>query len=315
MTLKQSRLEILTTGGTIASRARGPMASGDEVASELQGLLPDVDIATREVCRRGSSQITTDMLWDIGVQVDRSFRDGATGVVITHGTDTLEETAYFLDLVGGSFGPTVVTGAMRGLDAIAPEGLANLVASCKVALDPASRDYGVLVVLNDRIHLAREVTKVHSWLLDAFASPAVGPVGFVSQHGVRYSVKPIERSHAAYHALLTPVDLIKTGIDSGDRLVRAALKAGARGLVIESLGHGHMPPDMTAALKDADKQGIPVVITTRCLSGGAPNPGMMHDGGFITTDLSGPKARIKLMLALSVSNDPAEIARAFSQYP
>lgn len=313
--MKQPRLEILTTGGTIASRARGPMASGDEVASELQGLFPDVDIATREICRRGSSQITADLLWDIGVQVNRSFQDGTTGVVITHGTDTLEETAYFLDLMGGKFGPTVVTGAMRGLDAIAPEGLANLAESCRVALDPASRDYGVLVVLNDRIHLAREVTKVHSWLLDAFASPSVGPVGVVGQQGVRYSVKPVERSHAAYNALVTPVDLIKTGIDSGDRLVRAALKAGTRGLVVESLGHGHMPPGMAAALKDAALQGIPVVITTRCLSGGAPDPGMMQDGGFITTDLTGPKARIKLMLALSVSNEPAEIARIFSQYP
>jgi L-asparaginase len=291
------------------------MASGDEVASELRGLFPEVDIVIREVCRRGSSQVTTDILWQIGVEVGRSFQDGAAGVVVTHGTDTLEETAYFLDLIAGSFGSTVITGAMRGLDAVAPEGLANLVESCKVALDPASKDYGVLVVMNDRMHLAREVTKVHSWLLDAFSSPGSGPVGVVGQQGVRYSVKPLARSHSACTGLVTPVDLVRTAIDSGDRLVRASVESGAKGLVVESLGHGHLPPGMAAALKDAIKQGIPVVVTTRCLSGGAPNPGTLQDSGFITTDLTGPKARVKLMLALSVSNEPAEIARMFSQYP
>lgn len=313
--MQQPRLEILTTGGTIASRARGPMASGDEVASELRGFFPDVDIVVREICRKGSSQITADILWDIGVQVNKSFQDGASGVVITHGTDTLEETAYFLDLIAGSSRPIVITGAMRGFDAIAPEGLANLVESCQVALEPASSAYGVLVVMNDRIHLAREITKVHSWLLDAFGSPAIGPVGCVGREGVRYTVKPLDRSHTPYSALIAPVDLIKTGLDSGDRLVRAAVEAGTRGLVIESLGHGHIPPGMTAALKDAVGRGVPVVITTRCLSGGAPNPGTLHESGFVTTDLSGPKARIKLMLALSITNDPVRVARMYRQYP
>ncbi len=367
--MTQRRLDILTTGGTIASRAKGPMATGGEVADELHRFFPDVEIGVREICRLGSSQITTNVLWKIGTEAKKSFLDGADGVVITHGTDTLEETAYFLDLIGGSneqarevstlpaeapsappaepitedvqepgeesiygtpirvervissaaakiaFGPTVITGAMRGFDAVGYDGLANLVESCQVALEPVSAEYGVLAVMNGRIHLAGEVTKVHSWLLDAFASPCMGPVGFVGQEGVNYTVKPPGRSHVEYTALVPPVDLIKTGLASGDRLVRALVDTGTRGLVVESLGYGHLPPGMVEALQDAVKNNIPVVITTRCLSGGAPNPGTVDDSGFVTTYLSGPKARIKLMLVLSVTNDPGEIAKMFAQHP
>ncbi|MGE5579430.1 MAG: asparaginase [Bacillota bacterium] len=312
------KLVILTTGGTIASRRQGPMASGSEVAGELEKHFPDAEVAIKEVFRIDSSKMTTDMMWEIGVQVESSFREGAAGVVVTHGTDTLEETAYFLDLMSAFFGPVAITGAMRGFDSVAPEGLANLVESCKVALEPASKDYGVLVVFNDKIHLAREATKTHSWTLDTFVSPETGPVGLVgatSQQRVRYLVRPQERVHSEYRGFAGPVDLVKTAVDSGDRLIRAALATGTKGIVVETLGFGHLPPGAATALKDAVSQGIPVVVTTRCLSGGAPNPGNLNDSGFITTDLSGAKARVKLMLALSVSNEPAELARLFSQNP
>ncbi len=313
--MKETRIDILTTGGTIASRSNGPMASGTELALDVQGFFPGVLIAVREICRIGSSQITSDILWSIGVEVGRSFRSGATGVVVTHGTDTLEETAYFLDLTASSLGPIAVTGAMRGFDAIAPEGLANLVESCRTVLEPGAGDYGTLVVMNDKIHLARDAAKVHSWQLDAFSSPATGPIGFAGSQGVTFVAGTRERSHAPYSALVTPVDLIKTCIDSGDRQIRAALDSGAKGLVIESLGHGHFPPDVSAAVSVAAKQKIPVVVTTRCLEGGAPNPGTVDDVGFITTDLSGPKARIKLMLALSVATDLARLAKLFALNP
>ncbi len=314
--MTQRRLDILTTGGTIASRVEGPMVSGEQLADHVQEFFPDVEFNVREICRKGSSQITTDILWEIGSQVKKSFKDGADGVVVTHGTDTLEETAYFLDLMSDSSGPTVVTGAMRGFDAIAPEGLANLVESCKVALEPASSEYGVLVVMNDRIHLAREVTKVHSWLLDAFDSPALGPVGFVGERdGVKFTARPLDRTYVKYTALVPPVDLIKTGLDSGARSVRTLVEAKSRGIVVESLGYGHLPPGLNECLVAAVKSEVPVVITSRCLSGGAPNPGAINESGFITTDLCGPKARIKLMLILSVTNDPEEIAKMLAQYP
>jgi len=313
--VKETRIDILTTGGTIASRADGPMASGAELALDVQGFFPGVLITVREVCRLGSSQITSDILWRLGIEVRESFRTGATGIVVTHGTDTLEESAYFLDLTVSSLGPIAVTGAMRGFDAIAPEGLANLVESCRTVLEPGAGDYGTLVVMNDRIHLARDAAKVHSWLLDAFSSPASGPIGFAGSQSVTFVAGTRERSYAPYSALVTPVDLIKACIDSGDRQIRAAVDSGAKGLVIESLGHGHFPPEVATAVSAAAKQNIPVVVTTRCLGGGAPNPGTIHDGGFITTDLSGPKARVKLMLALSVATDLAQLAKLFALNP
>ncbi len=313
--MANQRLDILTTGGTIASRAGKPMASGAELAEPLRDFFPDVEIVVKEICRVGSSQITLDILKTIRAQVEESFAGGSSGVVITHGTDSLEETAYLLDLTAARFGTIVITGAMRGLDAVAPEGMASLVESCRVALEPASREYGVLVVMNDRIHLAREVTKVHSWLLDAFASPATGPVGYVNPLGVEFVVGPPKREYAPYKNLESPVDLIKVSLDSGPRLLRAALDTGAKGIVIESFGYGHLPPGMIDAVRSAVDRDIPVVLTTRCLTGGAPRPGTVHKEGFITTDLSGPKARIKLMLALSLTKDREEIARLFAQRP
>ncbi|HHY11101.1 MAG TPA: asparaginase [Firmicutes bacterium] len=313
--MTQRRLDIITTGGTIASRSEGPMVPGEQLVSHVRKFFPDTEFNVHEICRKGSNQITTDLLWGIGSQVKKSFKDGANGVVITHGTDTLEETAYFLDLIAGPLGPIVVTGSMREFDSASPDGLANLVESCKVALEPVSAEYGVLVVMNDRIHLAREVTKVHSWLVDAIESPGVGPVGYAGKHGVKYTVKPLDRVHVEYTALVPPVDLIKAGLDSGARPIRALIEARSRGLVVESLGHGHLPPGLTECLVSAVKSNVPVVITTRCLSGGAPNPGTITESGFVTTDLSGAKARIKLMLALSVTNEPEEIAKMFAQYP
>lgn len=309
------RLDVLTTGGTIASRMGRPMASGSELAEPLREFLPDVDVVVKEVCRVGSSQITLDILKTIRSHVEESFATGASGVVITHGTDSLEETAYFLDLTAARLGPIAVTGAMRSLDAVAPEGLANLVEACRTVLEPQARDYGTLVVMNDRIRMAREVTKVHSWFLDAFASPVTGPVGYVGPEGVQFVVRPPKREYAPYTDLVSPVDLIKVSLDSGSRLLRAALDAGAKGIVIESFGHGHLPRGMMDGVREAVNRGVPVVLTTRCLAGGAPRPGTLHEEGFVTTDLNGQKARIKLMLALSMTKDLAEIARLFAQAP
>ncbi|HOV65625.1 MAG TPA: asparaginase [Bacillota bacterium] len=344
-----SRLDILSTGGTIASRAKGPMASGEELVGDLRKVFPGVDIRVHDICSVGSSQITTHILWDIGTQVQKVFYEGSNGVVITHGTDTMEETAYFLDLMSGStakkgtegetddtsvygqsipivsnvsdldtkitFGPTVVTGAMRGFDDVGSEGMANLIDSCKVALQSRSAAYGVLVVMNSKIHLAREVTKVHSWMLDAFASPATGPVGYVNPQRVDFLVNPPARSFYEYTALVPPVDLLKTGIASDERMVKILVEAGSRGIVVESMGYGHLPKSMIVSLQDAVNANVPVVMTTRCLYGGAPAPGTLTDSGFITTDLNSQKARIKLMLALSITNDLGDIASIFAARP
>lgn len=313
--MEKCRLVILTTGGTIASRTCTPMLSGSELTAGVGEHLPGVDVRVEEVARTGSSQMSLDTIWTLGQRAREALSAGATGVVVTHGTDTLEETAYFLDLTAAAAGPVVVTGAMRGQDAVAPEGLANLVEACMVALDDAAGGRGALVVMNDRVHLAREVTKVHSWQLDAFASPGGGPAGFVSPAGVRFFSPPPPAERFPFTGLVSPVDLLKLTVGCGDRQLKAAVDSGAKGLVVETLGYGNVPEAALTALKAASEGGVPCVFTTRCLSGGAPSPGTVRRGGFILTDLPGPKARIKLMLALSVSRERSYLAKVFAARP
>lgn len=309
------KVTILSTGGTIASRSKAPMLSGQELTQGLTELISGVKIVVEEVARFGSSQMTLDTLWTLGEKVVAALRDGSSGVVVTHGTDTLEETAYFLDLVAGSAGPVVVTGAMRGQDAVAPEGMANLVEACRVVLSPDSADWGTLVVMNDRVHAAREVVKVHSWQLDAFASPESGPAGYVNASGVRFTRRPLVSERFAFPGLVSPVDLVRLTVDCGDRVVKSAVGSGARGLVVETLGFGNIPQAVLQALRRATEDGVPVVLTSRCLTGGAPSPGTVRKGGFILTDLPGPKARIKLMLALSLGTERSHLARVFAARP
>lgn len=313
--MEKRLLVILTTGGTIASKSRVPMVSGNELTRDLGDYLPGVEIQVEEVARTGSSQMSLDTIWGLGRKASDALAGGASGVVVTHGTDTLEETAYFLDLTAAGSGPVVVTGAMRGQDAVAPEGMANLVEACRVALHPGASARGALVVLNDRIHAAREVAKVHSWQLDAFSSPEGGPVGHVSPEDVRFFGPPPPAERFPFTGFVTPVDLIKLSVDCGDRPVKAAVDSGAKGLVVETLGHGNVPQAALQALKSASEAGMPCVFTTRCLSGGAPSPGTVRRGGFILTDLPGPKARIKLMLALSLSRERSHLARVFAARP
>ncbi|MEW6523228.1 MAG: asparaginase [Bacillota bacterium] len=314
--MESGKITLITTGGTIASSRGGPMVSGTQLAAEVTRLLPQVQLETVELARVGSSQITFNLLHRLAGTCREAFQHRAQGVVVTHGTDTLEETAYFLDLtVGHGPGPVVVTGAMRDRESASPEGLANLAASCRVALTSHARNYGVLVVMNDRIHTARDVAKAHSWLLDAFVSPVLGPVGLVSGDDVRFHHGPWPREPQPFTSPVQPVELIKLALDCGDRLITEAVTAGVKGLVVEGMGLGHMPEGASVACLRAVEAGIPVVVTSRCLAGGAGSAGCVTSEGFIASDLPGPKARIKLMLALSITSEPHAIARLFASNP
>jgi len=171
------------------------------------------------------------------------------------------------------------------------------------------------VVMNDRVHAAREATKVHSWLLDSFASPESGPVGYAGPAGVKFTREPLPAERFEFTGFTFPVDLIKLSVDCGDRPVRAAVSSGSKGLVVEALGYGNVPEAAQKALRDAALAGVPVVLTSRCLAGGAPSPGAVRRGGFILTDLPGPKARVKLMLALSLGQERSRLARVFAARP
>ncbi len=392
------RVYILTTG-TMPFQRENFSTNGKGVvgrlAKAMRGRFPKVEFVVRDICRCDAGEMTTDTLWDIGLAVNKAFQDGATGVVVTHNADTLEETAYFLDLIGefpateifqvnafeqkskktqeknvqenhsenkmqskehiedeyskfvglaypsakisagismeSSFGrakgrisgtgskaangPTIITASVLNSDLTDVQRFDDLVSSCEVGLTSDSVNYGVLAVVNGEIHLAREIVKVNSWGFDAFKSPFCGPVGFVNSHGVNFVAKPVTRTHTEYTALVPPVDLVTTAIGSGDRSIKSLINVSCRGLIVESLGYGNLPNNMQRDLQAALEAKIPVVVTSRCLSGGVPSPGTVNELGFVTTDLHSSKARIKLMLALSVTNDPEEIARIFARYP
>ncbi len=284
---------VLTTGGTIASRKRGRVTSA-EMEQQLQALVPELECRIEPVCQLGSSQITLDIMWDL-VQRIRNAADHVQGIVITHGTDTMEETAFFLDQVIESSFPVVLTGSMRAADMPGFDGWANLRDACRAAARSGLSPYGVTVLMAGQLHAASHVAKVHSRCPDAFASPGAGPIALVEPGHWQWLHGPLQRKRESFQQALGPVELVKLTADASPELVKAT-GTYARGVVVEGLGDGHAPAPVLGALEALVSHGFPVVMTSRCLAGGASRR-MNH---LIYTDLAGPKARLLLMLALSL---------------
>jgi L-asparaginase len=242
----------------------------------------------------------------------RELEEHTDGIVITHGTDSMEESAYFLDLVMGDKIPIVFTGSMHTLTDAAWDGGRNLVDAFAVAASGAFQNMGTLVVMNGHIHAASEVTKTHTMKDDTFRSPDFGPLGTVNTFEFdepRRIREPHYRMNIAMDgdAELPYVELIKTYSGMGDTLFIAALKAGAAGIVIEAMGQGNVPPGVVNGISRAREMNIPVIITTRCQAGPV-RPYYTYEGAgrelerlgcIFAPYLTGPKARIKLMLALA----------------
>jgi L-asparaginase len=242
-------------------------------------------------------------------------------VVVTHGTDTLEETAYLLDLTVASEKPVVFVGAMRNSSEIGWDGPSNLLAAGRVASSEAARGLGVLVVMNETILAAGEATKTHTESFDSFQSPDFGPLGVVDKGEVIIRRSSLNRLHIATEKIAEPVWLLKTAAGFDSTLIDACLDAGAKGLVIEALGRGNIPPDSVRGIERALSENVAVVLTSRCLRGrvyesyGYAGGGKhLRNLGVIFADfLNGQKARIKLALALGLTDDPSEIRALLEQ--
>jgi L-asparaginase len=230
------------------------------------------------------------------------------GVVVTHGTDTLEESAYLSarSLTGGK--PVVFTGAMRNASELGWDGPANLMDATRVAASPEARGYGVMAVIGARVFAGLDVTKAHTHLLDAFESPGLGPLGVVDDGRVVFRrALPPARSPLAPAAPATPVDIVSAFAGSDGRLLDAS-RAGARGVVIAALGRGNIPPAMVDALDAWVTSGRPVVIASRALRGrvghtyGYPGGGrrLFERGALFAGSRRPQQARIDLMLALGL---------------
>jgi L-asparaginase len=310
---------VITTGGTIAMKrdeAAGgavPALGGQDFLSMLPHGLAEIEF--EEHCHLPSAHFTLDTVWTLQERVATALaRPEVDGVVVTHGTDVLEESAYLLDLTVPGDKPMVLTGAMRTVSDLGYEGYANLAAAARVAADDETRGLGALVVMNDEIHAARFVTKTHTLSPATFKSPDFGSLGRVDGDRVVVAQR-VERSLVECEIWQPDVVLIKLAVGMDDSLLKYALNQGARGVVLEALGGGRVPPWWLPSIRQALESGVALVIASRCPSGriwdGYGYAGAYKElrslGALFADGLNGQKARIRLMCVLGAAETPERV--------
>lgn len=322
------KVVVFTTGGTIAMRydpeigGTVPAVSGPELIQAVPPLADVCPVEVREFSNIPSPHITPKIMHDLARQVEKALAEpGVLGAVITHGTDTLEETAYFLDLYVNGDKPVCVTAAMRSAAEISPDGPKNILCAVRCAASPEARGKGVFAVMNEEIHAAREVTKTHSANPKTFASPFWGPLGYVDADRVIFRRDPVGLQKIRPEAIVDDVHLIKLAAGTDDFLLNCLVDKKAKGIVVEGYGRGNVSPGAFKGMKRAVDNGIPVVLATRCL-GGRVLDIYAYEGGVIRQreagiilggEISGQKARIKLILALGVTHDHKKLAGYFDK--
>lgn len=311
------RVRLVATGGTISNRTGGRLTA-EELVKSMPALPRYATPEFEQFANTASSSLTLRQWLDLSRRLNTLFREDAAlaGIVVTVGTDTLEELAYFLNLTVRDARPVVVVGSMRNPSTLGYEGAANLLAGFRVAAEPASRGRGTLVVLNDEINAAREVTKTDALRLDTFETRGYGILGVVDSDRVVF-YRGVERRHTASSEFdvfrvgdLPRVDVLLVYQGAEGDLIRAAVDAGAKGLVLATAGAGALSGTQGKGLEYARSKDVPVVITTRAGSGRIARSG----SGIAGQDLAPIKARILLMLALTVTHEPAELRRIFEEY-
>lgn len=318
---------ILTLGGTIASvpqkpgEGATPSLTADDLVTAVPQLADVADIKGTSFRQFPSGELTLEDLFALAAEIDSRIRSGVDGVVVTQGTDTLEETAFTLDLLLGSDAPVVVTGAMRNPSLPGADGPANLLAAVAVAASTEARGLGSVVVFNDEIHAARFVQKTHTSNPATFHSALTGPLGWLREGRPRIVTRPSPRQHLPVPADTAAADvaLLKLTLGQDGRLLDCAGRAGYQGLVIEAFGGGHTPQRMVEPLGELARR-MPVVLASRTGAGEMLRetygfPGGERDllsRGLISAGaLDGLKARLLLTVLLSRGATRAEIDAAF----
>jgi len=325
------KVVIFSTGGTISGRhdpARGgymPAASAEELVAAVPKLKQIAEFQIEPVTAINSADMTVDVWLQLAKRLKEVLEQPAvTGAVITHGTNTIEETAYFLDLVITSSKPVVLVGAQRPDSDPYSDGPLNLLRAVEVVSSPVARDKGVLVVMNEQIHAARDVTKHHTSRVETFHSLEFGPIGIADRMGVYFSRAPINRQTIPITAgtSLPRIGIVVSYAGVDGELVRALLATGkTQGIVIAGFGAGTLASAMVDAIKEARAKGIPVVITgasTGRIVPASATPGsvvmMQRLGCVLAHNLNPQKARILLMLALTRTDRREDVRRMFEEY-
>lgn len=318
----KKKIAIIFTGGTISMKidpelhAAVPALSSQEIIS----MIPNIkDFCEIEVINYGnipSPHINPSMMIEISSLVKKAvLRDDIDGVIVTHGTDTLEETAYLLDLIVKTSKPIVLLGAMRNSSELGYDGSSNLAAALCTAISDKARNKGVLVVMNNEVNAAAEVTKTNTLSLDTFKSPEFGPLGIVDNDEVLFHRNIISHQYIDTNRLEEKVALIKcvAGIESD--IVSFYLDNDYKGIVLEAMGRGNIPPSLVKGIRQAIDRNIPVVMVSRCPTGRVLDSYGYEGGGkhlremgvILGGNLPGQKVRIKLMLALGLTSDVDKI--------
>jgi L-asparaginase len=321
------RIDYLATGGTIASvqtstgLGAAPTLTAAQIAASVPGIGQVADLRTSQFMQRSSTSITLADLLRLRDEIAVRNTDGSAGVVVTQGTDTIEETAFALDVLCRGDAPIVISGAMRNPSLPGADGPANLLAAVQVAASPQARGLGTLVVFNDQIHAARFVSKRHTSSPSAFQSPLTGPVGWVSEGRTVIATRPVGRLHLELpsDAVVAPVALVRLALGDDGRILPALAGLGFRGAVIEGFGGGHVTPVMVPLLERLVTQ-MPVVLTSRTGSGEILTHTYRYPGseiellglGLIRAGaLDGLKARLLLSLCLAADCSSQTLISAF----
>ncbi len=330
--MTRPHISILATGGTIAGAGGSSTQAGYASAKlDIQGLLnavPDMDRLARiqgeQVANVGSQDMSFEVMTDLARQINRLLaREDIDGVVVTHGTDTMEETAFFLNLVVKSAKPVVMTGAMRPATALSADGPLNLFNAVAVAGHAQALNRGVMVVMNDRIHGAHSLTKTNTTSVETFLSPVNGLMGTVVFGAVKFFRGPF-RNHTVnsefspgFDLPLPRVDIVYACADMPPDLIEASVSRGAKGIVVAGDGNGNMNRAAICTAADFAAKGIYIVRASRVPTGTVGRNVEVDDdaGGFIASDELNPaKARILLMLSLLEKSTAEQIQKLFYEY-
>lgn len=308
------KVVLLTTGGTIASKPNkesGKLSSGALTGEELAAMcqLPeDIEVIVESVFQKASIHITFDDLLVLKSKVENYFEDESiSGIVITHGTDTMEETAYFLDLTISDPRPVVVTGSQRSPEDLGSDVYINLRHAIYTACSTDLHNAGTVVVFNERIFAARYVKKEHASNIQGFNVFGFGYLGIIDNDQVHVYQKPIKREYFKVRSSLPQVEIIKCYIGADGKFIKAAREAGVKGIVLEGVGRGQVAPKMMQEIEAAIRAGIKLVITTSAEEGSVYTTydyeGSAYDlyqkGVILGSDNDSKKARIKLAVALA----------------
>jgi L-asparaginase len=327
------KVVILATGGTIAGAQASTTDAGyrsgafsvDDLIRAVPKLADLADISGEQVANIGSQTMNHEVWLKLAARTNEVLKGDAAGVVITHGTDTMEETAFFLSLVVKSDKPVVLVGSMRPATAIGADGPANLYGAVALAANPDAKGRGPLVLLNDEIHYAREAQKTNSTQLDTFKSPNRGRAGvmntgtayFFSKNTTRHTTNSEFSVDGATPADLPRVEVVYSYANLGRETIDFLAGNGVQGIVLAGVGDGNSTDAAIAALGDAAKKGIAVVRSSRTGSGVVARNVEVDDDahGFVAAmELSPQKARILLMLGLMKTHDPKVLQRMFMEY-